>query len=179
MVEKINILNLNITKDFLSSLGGENAIKLVTICQKKRKKVTDEEIGKSMKNLKITEIRALLNRLHYKGIANYAKKRDSKSGWYHYTWDVKNTRIAELIIEEQKNHIEKLEQKIQFEEGHEFFTCKKNCDNVAFEIAAEYAFKCPKCSKEMDLIDTQSKIKKVKNQINSIKKEMEILRKVT
>ncbi|MDO8627847.1 MAG: hypothetical protein Q7K42_05240 [Candidatus Diapherotrites archaeon] len=175
MTKKVNITDLSIVQEYLRTLGGEDIITLIKICQQKKKKVKDEEIGQKMKNLKITEIRALLNKLHFKGISDYSKKRDGRSGWYNYTWEIKCNRLAALVKTEQEEALEKLEKRMGFEEEHEFFTCKKACDNLAFEIAAEYNFKCPKCGESMDVADKNKGLKKIKDNINKIKKEITLL----
>ena len=102
-----SITDLVLVKDLLDTIGGEEVIQLVKICEKKRKKVTDEEISKKMKK-KVTEIRAILNKLHYRGIACYQKSRNQKTGWYNYTWEIKKDRIAEIISEQQVENLEKL-----------------------------------------------------------------------
>ena len=171
MGKKKPLLGFTITQDFLKGLGGDDAVTLTEIVLKK-KSVTDEQIGKKMKHLKITEIRALLNRLHFHGIATYQKTRDSKSGWYSYTWSIKNPRIVELILEEHGDKVSQLEQKLDYEKEHEFFSCKKACDSLAFEIAAEYHFKCPTCGHTMDRIDNEKRVKGIKRHIKRIKTEI-------
>ena len=175
--KKTLLLDYSIVQDFLKGMGGDDALTLTGIVMKKNN-VTDEQIGKKMKHLKITEIRALLNRLHFHGIAFYQKTRDSKSGWYSYTWNIKNSRIAELILEAQAERMEQLEQKLDFEKDHEFFSCKKGCDSLAFEIAAEYHFKCPICGGTMDLIDNNKRVRQIKNKIKRIKTEVTELEKM-
>ena len=177
MPKKKKLLSYSIVQDFLKGLGGEDALNLVEIVLKK-KNVTDEQIGKKMKHLKITEIRALLNRLHFHGIATYQKTRDAKSGWYSYTWNVKSARIAELILDGHAEKISQLEQKLNYEKEHEFFSCKKGCDNFAFEIAAEYHFKCPVCGGNMDLIDNEKRVRNIKTGIKRIKIEIIELEKI-
>ncbi len=156
-----DIFSQSIAKEFIINTGGEDAIPLIKACQNQKKKFTDEEISKKTK-LKITEVRAILNRLHYRGIACYDKKKNNKTGWYSYTWEIKEKRIAELILEEQSEEIKKLEKKLEFEKDYVFFTCKKLCDNVPFEIASEYQFKCPKCGKAMEIVDNKKRIKELK-----------------
>jgi transcription initiation factor TFIIE subunit alpha len=165
------ILSFSLANSYVKDLGGDDAVSMVGILVKKSN-VTDEVIGKRMKHLKITEIRTLLNKLHFKGIVHYQKTRDTKSGWYSYTWELKPKRIAELILEERSEEIEKLEKKMNYEMEHDFFTCKKECDHVAFEIAAEYLFKCPICGESMDLIDYEKKRKDISSTVDMLKKEM-------
>jgi len=168
---KKNISDFLIVQEFLKSAGGEYAVDLVKLCENKRKGVSDEFIGKKIL-IKITEIRAILNRLHYRGIATYTKTKDSKSGWYYYNWQIKKDRIAELIIEKQEEEIEKLKKKQFLSENYDFFACKDFCDDIAFEVAAEYNFKCPQCGKGMDLINNKKRLKNLNSKINRIGKEL-------
>jgi transcription initiation factor TFIIE subunit alpha len=174
---KKSIVNFMIVQDFLRKIGGEETISLVKLCENKRKSTTDEEIGKKIP-LKITEIRTILNKLHFQGIACYQKTRNNKTGWYSYTWEIKPDRIAELILEQQEEEILKLEQKISFEQNYDFFGCKKGCDYFPFEIAAEYQFKCPECGKTMETIDNSKRTKNLKRKITILKKEICELQKI-
>jgi transcription initiation factor TFIIE subunit alpha len=172
------ILDFFITQDFLGRVGGEYAFELAKICNNKRGAVTDEQIGRKLKPLKITEIRAILNRLHYRGIACYQKTRNNKTGWYSYTWEIKPRRIAELILEEQAEEIAKLEKKIEFEKNHMFFRCNKKCDSLPFEIAAEYNFICPTCGGAMDVADNKKLVRDLRAKIRLIKNEVKELEKI-
>ncbi len=174
---KKNIVNFILAREFLNSVGGGHATALVKICEKKKKQMTDEEIGKKLP-LKITEIRTILNRLHYRGIACYKKTRNVKTGWYSYTWEVKTSRIAELILEEQTEERQKLENRINYEKNYVFFICKNNCSSLPFEIAAEYQFKCPECGGDMNSIDNKKRIRELKNTIKTMKREAVELKKM-
>ncbi len=171
LTAKSKFVSFNLVQDFLKNVGGEAAIGVATIYEKKNAHVTDEELAKKMK-MKVTEIRTVLNRLHYRGIACYNKTKDKKSGWYNYTWEIKKKRVIELILEEQKEVIEKLESKQNFGMNYSFFSCKENCEIVPFEIAAEYQFKCPECGKTMDSFDYTKRLASINEQIGEMKKEV-------
>lgn len=172
------IVNFILTQKFLDAIGGKYAVDLVKLCEKKNRPVTDEEIEKHLK-IKVTEIRTTLNRLHYRGIAMYQKKRNNKTGWYSYTWSVHTKRIAELILEQQLEAITKLDKRIEFEATYSFFTCKKKCSNFPFEIAAEYHFRCPECGNTMETIDNKKNLKILKKEKENITAEAEELKKFT
>ena len=165
-----------LARNFIVNTAGEKAVDLVRVCQDKKKRFSDEEIAKQTK-MKITEVRAILNRLHYRGIACYDKKKNNKTGWYSYTWEIKTKRIAELIIEEQGGKIENLEKKLGFEKDYVFFSCKQMCDSVPFEVAAEYQFKCPKCGGTMEIVDNKKRIKDIKKQLGVIETALKGLSK--
>jgi len=173
---KKDILSHEMTKTFIISVGGKDAIPLIKACQLKKRKVTDEEIAKKTK-LKITEVRAILNRLHYRGIACYDKKKNNQTGWYSYTWEIKQKRIAELIIEEQSEEIKKLEKKLEFEKDYVFFACKDLCENTPFEVAAEYQFRCPKCGKSVEVVNNKKRIKNIRKQLSVIEVALKKLSK--
>lgn len=171
-----SIVDLELVRDLLDVIGGEEVINLVKICEKKKKKVTDEEISKKMKK-KVTEVRAMLNRLHFRGIACYQKTRNQKTGWYNYTWEIKKDRITEIICEQQKENLEKLTQKMNLETDYSFFDCEKCNHREVFEIAAEYNFICPTCGGSMTSANDPNRQKEIKIKIKKIEKEIEILKK--
>jgi transcription initiation factor TFIIE subunit alpha len=178
MVKEPDILQFKLTQEFLKGVGGPDAVSVVRICLDKNGKCLDEDIETKIKHLKITEIRSILNRLHYRGIACYNKAKNKNSGWYTYTWEIKQKRIVELILEQQSETLQKLEQKAQFESTHDIFVCKKNCEETPFEIAAQYEFRCPECGEMMNPADGQKKQKDVQQQITSIKTELGEMQKI-
>lgn len=172
-----DLLSFQLTTEFIKTIGGDDAVELVKICLKKNGKCLDEDIEKEMKHLKITEIRSILNRLHYRGIACYNKTKNKNSGWYTYTWEIKKRRIIELILEQQSERLQKLEEKARFGESHEFFACKKACEETAFEIAAQYEFRCPECGEMMTPIDSAEKANGIQTQIENLKQELDAMQK--
>jgi transcription initiation factor TFIIE subunit alpha len=177
MPKKKDLLSFSITQDFLKNVAGDYAFDVVKTCQKKGKEITDEEIGKDVK-IKITEIRAVLNRLHYRGIACYNKSRNQKTGWYSYTWGIKTKRIAELLLEQYAEEIQKLDKKKQFEKDYALFSCQKNCSNIPFEVAVEYQFKCPDCGDTMEAVDKQKSSKEVNKRIKTLQEEAKEIEKI-
>ena len=166
-----------VTQQFLKCVAGDHAATLMKICERKRKPVTDEEIEKKLK-LKITEIRTILNKLHYQGIACYQKSRNPKTGWYSYSWEIKPRRVAELILEQQTEEIGRIEAKIEYEQNYAFFSCNNGCSSVPFEIAAEYEFKCPECGKTMDAVNNEKRLRTMKKELLLMKKEIEEIGKM-
>ncbi|MBI4044289.1 MAG: hypothetical protein HY392_01120 [Candidatus Diapherotrites archaeon] len=174
---KKTISALKATQNFLETIGGPYAPEIVKIYEKKNKAITDEDIEKKTK-LKITEIRTILNRLHYRGIAEYQKKRNEKTGWYIYSWEIKIARIAQLLTTELEEQAKKLENQISFESGYTFFKCKKKCAPLVFEIAAEYQFRCPQCGQVMAQSDNTESLEEIKKTAKETSKTLEELKKM-
>ncbi|MFA5763485.1 MAG: hypothetical protein WC915_01585 [archaeon] len=172
-----SVTDLTSVQGFLETLGGKDVVELVKICEKKRKAFTDEEVSTKM-SLKVTEVRALLNKLHFRGIATYQKSRNQKTGWYNYTWEINKTRLANLIIDQQKEQLEKLNEKKALEEDYNLFDCNNCSERLPFEVAAEYNFLCPRCGGCMDSASSPQKQKEISKQIMIIEQELVILSKL-
>lgn len=178
MAKSRTIIDLPIAQEFVRTIGGEFGLQVVQFCAKKGKETTDEEIAKKI-NAKITEIRTTLNRLHYRGVACYQKTRNNKTGWYSYTWTIKTERIAELILEQQAEEVQKLEKKRDFEQNYVFFNCKKGCGGHPFEIAAEYQFRCPECGKELVSTNNEKKLKDANSSLQKLRTQITELEKMS
>lgn len=172
-----SLVDLILVKDFLETVGGMDAINLVKVCENKKKAFTDEEIAKKLKK-KVTEVRATLNRLHYRGIATYQKSRNQKTGWYNYTWEIKKDRMAKLIIEKEKENVQKLIQKKNLEADYNHFDCDKCSERMPFEVAAEYNFLCPGCGGTMNTANDPRRQRELEDKIKRIQGEMITLNKI-
>ena len=176
MTTQKKIFNLSSAQDLIQRIAGEDAIRVVRIYERKGRYVSDEELAKKMR-LKVTEVRTILNRLHYRGITCYQKKKNTKTGWYSYTWGVKNKRIAEILLEELTEKRGKLETKQELQTNYGLFSCTTLCETVPFEVAAEYGFRCPVCGKTMDAMDNKRAVKKTEKELQGINIEIEEIKK--
>jgi len=177
MANKTKLTKYPVINEFLEQVGGEKAAELVKFYEKKENPIKDEEAAVKMK-VKVTDVRTILNRLNYRGIANYQKTRNKKTGWYSYTWTIDKKRVLDLIMKKQKEEIEKTEQTSETEEMSSFFACKKGCHEAPFEVAAEYQFRCPDCGSELELMDSKKRIKQAKKRLEVMKKEVEEFKKL-
>lgn len=170
------IINIPQAQEFIKKIGGEDAAKVVRIYEKKGKVVTDEELAKKMR-LKVTEVRTILNRLHYRGVACYQKSKNTKTGWYSYTWSIKSKRIAELVYGEMIEKMTKLEAKQAVQSNYGLFTCKGICEMIPFEVAAEYNFKCPDCGKPMGVVNNKKVIRETEREICDLQGQLDKIKR--
>jgi transcription initiation factor TFIIE subunit alpha len=166
-----NSLKLNdpLVQEFISTNAGKEAFKVIKYLDKGR---TDEQISKRVK-MNVNDVRALLNRLHYMGVIVYSKEKAKDSNWYTYTWFIKKERIAELLKDRYLEELEKLKEKLCFEQNYTFFKCSNGCNKLPFELAFEYDFKCPECGNMMESVDNDKERKKVENKIKLLSKSLE------
>lgn len=176
-----------LVKEYIESKVGEDAYFVLTSLERMGK--TDEKILKALKRkkklqqkkckkeddeeeieLKVNKIRSYLNQLHYLGIIYYTKEKAKESNWYTYTWFVKKERIEELLKEKYVEELDELKNSLNFEQNYTFFKCNNGCEKLPFELAFEYDFKCPECSKTMKSINNDSEKRKINNKIKNIEK---------
>ncbi|MBD3397887.1 hypothetical protein GF412_01920 [Candidatus Micrarchaeota archaeon] len=128
--------------------GGEHALEIVRGFSNNS---SDEDISKKMK-IKISDVRATLNKLHSLGIVDYTRHKDSETGWFSYFWCLNVGRmqgwVNSKIEEERKN--------FDFSNG-EYYFCP-NCGGSSiheFVSATDFGFKCPVCSTALDFLSEE------------------------
>ena len=128
--------------------GGEHALEIVRGFSNNS---SDEEMCKKLK-IKISDVRATLNRLHSLGIVDYTRHKDSETGWFSYYWSLNVDRmkswVNQKIDEEHRNH--------DFSGGEHYYC--PNCGGTSihdFVSASDFGFKCPTCSNALDFLSEQ------------------------
>lgn len=144
-----DILSRPVVRQLLVDVGGENAIAII---KNFNTGMSDEDISKTLE-LKISDVRAALNRLHNEGIVAYNREKDSETGWYSYCWYLNMEKIEKWALESIKK-IENPE-----ENGGENYVCP-SCGNstvVSFETALDKGFRCEICNHSLEYLDEKRK----------------------
>jgi transcription initiation factor TFIIE subunit alpha len=80
--------------------------------------------------------------------------RDPKRGWFVYRWKAQRDQTDGFIQTQRKKILNRLKQRLDWEETHEFYHCgTPTCQTRTFEVAMENFFKCPTCSKPLNRLD--------------------------
>jgi len=143
------ILSKPLIRQTLVDLGGENAIAIVKSFDRN---MSDEELSKKLK-LKISDVRATLNRLHSAGLVVYERDKDSETGWYSYSWYLNKERIEKWTLEQlgrlgNNGH-----------DGRDYYFCP-SCGGAtlfSFEDALEKNFRCEVCNGQLEFMDEKKK----------------------
>ncbi|MBI5222919.1 hypothetical protein HY990_00700 [Candidatus Micrarchaeota archaeon] len=128
----------------LIELGGENAIAIV---RNFYGNYSDDDIAKKLQ-LKISDVRATLNKLHNEGLVNYLREKDNETGWYSYSWSINVMRVERWAGEHLKNTM-------NYQTDQEYYFCPA-CGTPSilnFESAMTAQFKCERCDKNLEFID--------------------------
>jgi transcription initiation factor TFIIE subunit alpha len=169
-------LSLFVSHDVLSKvvemLGGEDAIRIVSILQK-ADKLTDEELSNKTE-IRLNEVRKILYRLYDYSLVTCERLRDENTGWFIFYWKLQPDQAEGFIMNQKRKILEKLESRLNYETSHNFYSClTEGCDRVTFEDAMETLFRCQKCGKPLKHVDNSEIIEHLREKINSIHQEFE------
>jgi transcription initiation factor TFIIE subunit alpha len=142
------ILSDSFVRQMLIEVGGENALVIVRNFYGAH---SDEELSKNLA-LRISDVRATLNRLHNEGLVKYKRAKDSETGWYSYAWTLNQDRIVKWVSNFAQKHNGRNE-----EDGIDYYFCPKCGLNsiIEFEHAHENEFKCGKCLKPLEFVEEE------------------------
>ncbi|MBR9707195.1 MAG: hypothetical protein GOV15_02045 [Candidatus Diapherotrites archaeon] len=174
----VGLLKRPLIQGFISTFGGHNAVELIEQMLLLEHGAVDEVFAEKL-NLRVTEIRTLLNRLHYRGLVEYTRTRDEEIGWYTYKWFAKPGNLMDLLEEKVAEELSNAKEKMTLDDNYMMFNCTNNCNEMPFEIAAEYSFRCPDCANEMQTVDKEVEAKKRKAYMDSLSSEMKMLKTIS
>lgn len=146
--EVSRILSEAYTRHIIIEAAGEHALEIV---RRFSNNSSDEDISKKLK-IKISDVRAALNKLHSLGIVEYSRQKNSETGWFHYFWylnvDKMNNWINAKIEEESHAN--------DFKEGEHYF-CPR-CGGASiyeFASATDLGFRCPTCTTSLEFLSEE------------------------
>lgn len=135
-------------RKWLVQVIGEHAIHVI---REFDKELSDEDISKKTE-LRPSDVRVVLNRLHAHGLATYSRSRDKNSGWYSYNWKLEEQhaqQLAQGIVKETDVQVE------QEPDEREKYFCIVDGEKViyAFEEAMQNNFKCPRSGQDLKYLE--------------------------
>jgi len=144
MKKVVTILSDSRVRQNLIGIGGENALAIVRNFTGNQ---SDDDLAKKLK-IKISDVRATLNKLHNEGLVNYIREKDSETGWYSYSWSLNHDRMERWA----SNNVGL---KIDFGSESEYYFCPAcGTESITnFESASTCEFRCERCNKMMEFID--------------------------
>ena len=136
--------------DFIARNVGKRAMDVINTIHTPQ---TDEKVATDL-NIKINEVRRMLNVLDSYGVARYDTNKDSK-GWLTFEWYLNTEKLLELdnaISNKKPDSNYKLQ-----EDCNDFFFCTKCYDEqkviLPFDAAFEREFKCDNCGGKLRLLN--------------------------
>lgn len=137
----------------VEDVAGPEVREVTIILLTHKGELTDEIIAEEL-DIKLNQVRKALYKLHDLELATFRRIRDKTTGWFIFYWKLHPEKITSLVKKKQKNVLEKIVSRLQYEEGNMFFSCLEDgCDRVTFQTAMEQDFICQNCEKRLDSFD--------------------------
>ena len=153
-------------EDVVTELVGADALPIVFYLRGKTK--ISEFIVAEELDLEIHRARNLLYQLLEHNIVSFMRKKDKIKGWYICYWDFNEPMIPHLTVKIRKEKITKLQERLNKEDGGQFYMCRNACARMNFENSIEFEFKCPECGEIMNLQDNARTIEFLKQRIKEL-----------
>jgi len=158
----------NETLKKVAALFGEDAVRVVEILQGVDE-IVDIEIADKTQ-IRLNLVRKALYRLYDHSLVALRQSRDKDTGWFIFNWRLQPDQLEGFIVSQKRRVLEKLETRLEYEKGHEFYTCQTlGCKRFPFEEAFELLFKCPTCNKPMIYINNDWMVEILTRKIEQIK----------
>jgi len=152
----------------VAALFGEDAVRVVEVL-KGVHEVTDNEIADKTQ-IRLNIVRKALYSLYDHSLVALRQSRDKETGWFIFNWRLQPDQLESFILNQKRRVLEKLETRLKYEKGHEFYTCQTpGCKRFPFAEAFEFLFKCPVCNKPMMHINNDRIVEALSRKIEQIK----------
>ena len=153
-------------------IGGDEYLKVARSLLKSED-ATDEEIASST-GLRINMVRRVLYDLFGKALITGIRVKDEKKGWFVYRWRSRRDEVENFIEGQKRKITDRLQQRLDYESSSDFYHCgNEDCPRITFEDALEGFFKCPNCSRVLNLKKNDKAKKAFASKIDHIKNDMQ------
>lgn len=138
-------------RNLVMEIAGEKALAVAAALEEP---LSDEDLASSCK-IKVSEVRAVLNKLHSYGLTSYERTRDKESGWYSYIWRLSLGDVNKILDKRKEAAAVGAR-----EESFDFYTCsackKGEGVMIPFEVAFENKFKCLDCGAPLIFVEKKA-----------------------
>lgn len=144
--ELLTLLGDAKVRQLLIDAGGEHTLEIVKAFSKE---LSDDDLAKKLK-IKISDVRATLNKLHNIGVVQYNRYKDSETGWFSYFWSLNMEKTKGWVDEQMLK--DSAPSDIS---SSEYYFCPKCGTESVYEFAAasDYSFRCPLCNRALEFVD--------------------------
>jgi len=155
----------------VAALFGEDTVRVVEVLRGVHD-ITDNEIADKTQ-IRLNTVRRALYRLYDHSLVALRQSRDKETGWFIFHWRLQPDQLEGFILNQKRRVLEKLETRLEYEKGHEFYGCQTpGCKRFPFEEASELLFKCPTCNSPMMHLNNDRIVEILTRKIEQIKKEL-------
>ncbi len=150
---------------YFKSLIGDDGLRVLEKIPEAE--ITDENITE-LAGLDLNTVRRTLYILYENKLMRYRREKSEDSGWLTYYWKIELNELDRIVNDEIKKLRKILEQKLEFESGNVFYSCKYHPVRFVFDDAAEYSFKCPFCEESLDYEDNNPMVVALEQKLSEL-----------
>ncbi len=152
-------------------LGGDQGVEVIKVLRD-NEDITVEDIS-AKTNIQINDVRKLLYKFYNHSLVTSKRFRDKETGWFIFQWRLQPELVEAYIHGMKQKILKKLEARLEFERGHEFYHCgNPTCPKTTFEVAMETVFRCPSCGEPLKRLDNDEIVGFLEGKIAEIKGEL-------
>jgi len=166
----VSVLTNKATRGYIYKLVGKEGIGIVEKMLEKvpDKEVTDEKIAE-ISGINLNLVRKTLYILYENHLALYRRERDKDSGWLTYLWKLDLDNAGNMLKNETRKLIKKLERRLEFE-NNEFYICSEEPPHrLLFDYAMDSNFTCPVDGSPMAYYDNSEEKMALQDRIDRLK----------
>ncbi len=171
----MSALNNKAIKGYIIKLVGEDGMTIVEKMIEKvpDKEVTDEKVAE-ISGINLNLVRKTLYILYENHLAQYRRERDKDSGWLTYLWKLDLGNTENMLRNETKKLIKKLEIRLEFE-NNEFYVCTAEPPHrILFDYAVDANFTCPIDGMPMEYDDNSKEKAALQHRIEKLKQTVKL-----
>jgi transcription initiation factor TFIIE subunit alpha len=152
---------------FIKEIAGKDGMRIIETIGDEG--CTDEAIEQKTE-IKIAEVRCLLNHLHSYGVVEYKREKNLQNGWFTYTWNLNRERALSNYLQMKKKEYDDLRARVAYAENTCVYKCRKGCIRCEFDDAMENQFRCPKCKGMLRYESNDGNMRKIVERVKSMEK---------
>ncbi len=169
----MSVLDNKAISGYINKLVGSDGMEIVEKMLEKvpDKEVTDEKVAE-LSGINLNLVRKTLYILYENHLALYRRERDKDSGWLTYLWKLDLDNAENMLKNETRKLIKKLERRLEFE-SNEFYVCDEQPPHrLLFDYAMDTNFTCPVDGSPMAYYDNEEEKRALQDRIERLKAAM-------
>ena len=166
----MSVLKNKAIRGYIHKLVGDEGMEIVMKMLDKvpDKEITDEKVAE-LSGINLNLVRKTLYILYENHLALYRRERDKDSGWLTYLWKLDLENSENMLKNETRKLIKKLERRLEFE-NNEFFACEEEPPHrILFDYAMDSNFTCPVDGSPMAYYDNNIEKQALQDRIERLK----------
>lgn len=153
------------------AFGSEEAVRIIEAL-KEVGETTDDQIV-TQTGIRLNSVRKILYRLYDHSLVGLRRSRDKNTGWFIFHWRLQLDQLEGFISNQKRRVLEKLEDRLRYEQKHEFYYCYTiGCKRIPFEEAMELVFRCPTCNKPLMHFENGKIVSALTKKVEQLRKEL-------